>query len=261
MIKLVYVLDRLPSISPEEFYDYWLNTHGPLVRKHAKTLRLKKYVQSHMMDIPATEAIRSIRGMLGPIAGITEIWWDSLEDFQAAYATPQGKAAGAELAADEDKFINIKGSHVFLTEEHPIFDYTDSKPLGEKAIKCAYLLVKREGMSREACHKYWLVDHGPYVTKRAEVLDMAKYVQSHTIAPEALAAAAKSRGFGGATLDGITEAWLADPEATAAQQADDGGEKAGKASLELVEDEKKFVEMGQSRIFMTKEHVIFDYIN
>ena len=54
-------------------------------------------------------------------------------------------------------------------------------------------------------------------------------------------------------LDGITEVWIADPSASSAS------EDAAKASAELVEDEKRFVEMGKSRCFMTKEHVIFDH--
>ena len=29
MLKCVYCVRRLPSLSVEEFYDYWLNQHGP----------------------------------------------------------------------------------------------------------------------------------------------------------------------------------------------------------------------------------------
>ncbi|KAJ9603009.1 hypothetical protein H2200_012304 [Cladophialophora chaetospira] len=252
MIKLVYVVDRRPDVSEAEFYDYWLNKHGPLVRSHAKAIRAKKYVQSHLIDTPANEALRSPRGMLPPVAGITEVWWDSLEDFQAAYTTPEGQAASAELSADEEKFINIKGSQVFLTQEHVIFDYTDKKPLGDQSIKCTYLLVKRNDLTQAACHETWLKDHGPYVDTFADVSNMAKYIQSHTIAPEANADIVAKRGFS-APLDGITEVWVADPAASKT-----GGEqlKAGEA---LVEDERRFVEMGKSRCFMTKEHVIFDY--
>jgi len=252
MIKLVYVIDRRPDVPEAEFYRYWLEDHGPLVRRHAKAIRAKKYVQSHLIDTPANEALRSARGMLEPIAGITEVWWDSIEDFQAAYSTPEGQAAGAELSADEDKFINVKTSQVFLTKEHLIFDYTDKKPFGDQTIKCTYLLTKRDDLTQAACHKTWLEDHGPYVDSFAEVSNMAKYVQSHTIAPEINASFVAGRGLA-APLDGITEVWIADP---AASVDSEGARKAGEA---LVKDEKRFVEMGKSRCFMTKEHVIFDY--
>src|SRR2546430_8801425 len=38
MIRLTYVLRRLPSLSRAEFQQYWRNTHGPLIAKHATTL-------------------------------------------------------------------------------------------------------------------------------------------------------------------------------------------------------------------------------
>ena len=252
MIKLVYVVDRGADVSEAEFYDYWLNKHGPLVRSHAKAIRAKKYVQSHLIDTPANEALRSARGMLPPVAGITEVWWDSLEDFQAAYATAEGRAASAVLAADENKFINIKRSQVFLTQEHTIFDYTDKKPLGDQSIKCTYLLTKRDDLTLAACHETWLKDHGPFVRGFADVSNLAKYIQSHTVAPEINASIVEDRGFA-AALDGITEVWIADPSAS------HDSDEARKASEALVEDERRFVEMGKSRCFMTKEHVIFDY--
>lgn len=248
MIKLVYAIDRRADVPEAEFYDYWLTKHGPLVKSHAEAIRARKYVQSHTLDTPANEGLRAPRGMLPPIAGITEVWWDSLAEFQAASADPKGSAALAELAADEAKFINFAGSQVFLTEEHPIFDYTDEKPLGAKTIKCTYLLTKRNDLTVEACHQTWLHDHGPLVKSFSKLLDMAKYVQSHTIGGDI------GGGRFAAPLDGITEVWIADPEATPAPT--DESRKAGDA---LVVDEKRFVEMGKSRCFMTKEHTIFDY--
>ena len=252
MIKLVYVIERRSDVSEKDFFEYWLNQHGPLVRRHANAIRAKKYVQSHLIDTPMNEALRSARGMLGPVAGITEVWWDSVEDFQAAYSTPEGQAAGAELSADEDKFIDVKNSQVFLTQEHVIFDYTERRPFGKDTIKCTYLLTKRDDLTQAACHKTWLKDHGPFVNQFEEVSNMAKYIQSHTIAPEINASFVKGRGLA-PPLDGITEVWIADPAASS------GGEKARKAGDAMVQDERRFVAMEKSRCFMTKEHTIFDY--
>jgi len=253
MMKLVYVLQRRPDVPEKEFFDYWLRSHGPRVRGHAKAIGARKYVQSHTIDTPANEGLRAPRGMLPPAAGITEVWWDSVDAFKAAYATPEGQAAGADLSADEDKFIDVPNSQVFLTEEHSIFDYTGKRPLGPETIKCTYLLAHRSDMTVEACHATWLNDHGPLVRSYADILNMAKYVQSHTIAPDMNAGFVAGRGLA-APLDGITEVWIADPNA--------GGEptdESRKAGAALVEDEKRFVEMGRSRCFMTKEHVIFDH--
>jgi len=32
MIQLIYCLRRQPQLTPAAFRDYWLHTHGPLVR-------------------------------------------------------------------------------------------------------------------------------------------------------------------------------------------------------------------------------------
>ncbi len=255
MIKLVYVITRRADLSAEAFYDYWLNRHGPLVGAQAKALRLRKYVQSHLLDHPSNEGMRAVRGMLPPVDGITEVWWDSLEDLQAAYATPEGAASGAILAQDEAAFIDFSRSQVFLTQEHEIFDHTGGKGPGPEAVKVTYLLSRRADMTQAACHETWLKDHGPLVASFAKDLLMSRYVQSHTIEPEANAASQASKGYL-APLDGVTEVWvesLADLDRS-------GQTPAGQAGgLALVEDERRFVEMGASRCFLTREHLIFDH--
>ena len=255
MIKLVYVITRRADHSAEAFADYWLNTHGPLVAAQAGALRLRKYVQSHLIDHPANEGMRAVRGMLPPVDGITEVWWDSLEDFQAAYATTEGAASGRILAADEAKFIDFSKSQVFMTDEHVIFDHTGGKGPGPDAVKVTYLLSKRHDLTQAACHHTWLHDHGPLVASFAGLLGMSKYVQSHTTAHEINARSQAAIGFA-PPLDGITEVWvpsLAEFEKGGATEAERS------ASMALVEDERRFVEMGASRCFLTREHLIFDH--
>lgn len=255
MMKLVYVLERRGDVPEKEFYDYWLRSHGPRVKSHAKAIGAKRYVQSHTMDTPLNEAQRAPRGMLPPVAGITEVWWDRLEDFQTAAASGEGQAALADLAADEEKFIDIKKSQVFLTKENFIFDFTGGAKFSSDAIKCTYLLSRRSGMTPAQCHGTWLADHGPLVASFARDLNMARYIQSHTIAPEVNAGFVSQRGFA-APLDGITEVWLASERDLGNPRDAAAARKGGEA---LIEDERRFVEMGRSRCFFTKEHEIFDY--
>ena len=47
MIKLTFCLHRKAGMTREEFQDYWRNRHAPLVARHQKVLRIKKYVQLH----------------------------------------------------------------------------------------------------------------------------------------------------------------------------------------------------------------------
>jgi EthD domain len=255
MVKLVYVLARRADVPADKFYDYWLNSHGPRVGGHAKAIHARKYIQSHLIDTPLNRELQKPRGMPDPMAGITEVWWDSVADFERGGDDAPRAAATRDLAEDEGRFIDIARSQVFLTEEHTIFDFTAGAMLGPEAIKVTYLVSKRDTLSVAQCHKTWLNDHGPLVTSFAKDLRAAKYIQSHTIAPEFNAAVVKSRGFA-APLDGITEVWWKSIDDLTAGSATPRG---AEASTKLIEDEHRFVEMSRSRCFLTKEHVIFDY--
>jgi hypothetical protein len=118
--------------------------------------------------------------------------------------------------------------------------------------KVTYLLTRKDGTSVEDCHRTWLADHGPLVASFARASGMARYVQSHTIAPEINQLIGAGRGLA-APLDGITEVWVRPGGAPSPDP-----ETARRAGPILVEDERRFVEMGRSRCFMTREHEIFD---
>lgn len=121
MIKLVYCITRKEGMSPQEFYRTWLDDHGPLVKSYASAIRAVKYVQSHTGMDDLNQSFITSRGLSNPYDGITEVWWDSLEDMQAGSATPEGVAAAKVLAVDEARFIDFSRSCVFMTEEHEIF--------------------------------------------------------------------------------------------------------------------------------------------
>ena len=122
MIKLVYCLRRLPHLSREEFQRYWRETHGPLVRSHARTFRLRRYVQVHTLESEINDALRESRGTLEAYDGVAELWYDSAEDLAAAAASPEGQKAGQELLEDERRFIDAARSSFFIAEEHPIVE-------------------------------------------------------------------------------------------------------------------------------------------
>lgn len=124
MLKCVYCVRRLPSLSPEEFTDYWLNRHGPLVKRHAPTLGMKRYVQSH--TIPSADlnaAAQEPRGIKDQYDGITEVWWDSVDSLAAALSTPEGQEANRVLSEDEARFVDCGNSAIFFSIEHEIFSF------------------------------------------------------------------------------------------------------------------------------------------
>lgn len=120
MIKLVFCVRRRPELGFDEFRRYWLDSHGPLVRRlRAQLPQLKRYVQSHLIPGPASEAVRASRGAAEPYDGITEVWFENLEGMGGSSAAAAD--AGRQLLEDEARFIDFARSAVFLTEEHEIF--------------------------------------------------------------------------------------------------------------------------------------------
>jgi uncharacterized protein (TIGR02118 family) len=120
MTKLVFCLRRLPHLSAEEFQRYWYDRHAPLVRSHAATLRIRRYVQTHTLAHPLNDALAASRGGPEAFDGVAELWWDSAEDLAAASATPEGRAASEALLADERRFIDLARSPLFVATERPI---------------------------------------------------------------------------------------------------------------------------------------------
>jgi uncharacterized protein (TIGR02118 family) len=122
MVKLVFCLRRLPALSREEFQRHWRETHGPLVRRNAGALRIRRYVQTHTLDLPANDMLAQSRGAPDAFDGVAELWWDSAGDLAAATATPDGRAAALALLEDERRFIDHARSPLWLCEEHPFVD-------------------------------------------------------------------------------------------------------------------------------------------
>lgn len=120
MVKLTFCLRRLAGLSREEFQKYWLEHHAPLVTKHAKTLRLRRYVQVHTSEDLLNRMLRESRKAPQPYDGVAELWWESKEELQEAISTPEGQRALEELKQDEDRFIDGTRSPIWLAIEHEI---------------------------------------------------------------------------------------------------------------------------------------------
>jgi uncharacterized protein (TIGR02118 family) len=120
MYKLVFCLRRLPHLSRQEFQSYWRDTHAALVRHHAEVLHIRRYVQVHTLDDPLNEALRARHGSEEPYDGVAELWWDSIEEFQAGRGSPEARQAARELFEDERRFIDHPRSPIWFAEEHSI---------------------------------------------------------------------------------------------------------------------------------------------
>jgi uncharacterized protein (TIGR02118 family) len=99
--KAIFMLYRRQDMSGDEFRDYWRNTHGPIA---AKMPGLKKYVQNQALMTEEGEP---------PVAGIAEVYFDSVEAMQDALSSPEGEAALADLS----NFTDAEKTTTVIVEE------------------------------------------------------------------------------------------------------------------------------------------------
>ena len=118
MIKFVMCITRHPDMTRQAFQDYWKNEHGPFFMENAATMRATKYVQSHTVDTPLNEGLRSSRGMLPEYDGVAEVWFESEQELMEAMSSPEGQRLSAALLEDEGNFIDHAKSAAFIVKEH-----------------------------------------------------------------------------------------------------------------------------------------------
>ena len=121
MFKLVYCLVRRPDVPPADFYRYWHDQHAPKMTARAEVMCARRYVQSHTCEPELNRLLQDSRGMQPPFDGITEVWWDSVDDLKAALATEEGRAAMQDLLDDERHFVDLAQSRLFCADEKLIF--------------------------------------------------------------------------------------------------------------------------------------------
>jgi uncharacterized protein (TIGR02118 family) len=122
MLKLVFCLHRRPELSRAEFQRYWRETHATLVARHAQTLRIQRYVQLHTLgdDEPLNAALRASRGAPDAYDGVAELWWASADELAAATASDEGRRASLALLEDEQRFIDLARSPLFVARENVV---------------------------------------------------------------------------------------------------------------------------------------------
>jgi uncharacterized protein (TIGR02118 family) len=121
-------------------------------------------------------------------------------------------------------------------------------------VKLVYCIRRREDVSPEEFHRYWLEEHGPLMHSIAGAINAVRYVQSHTVQPELNDILRESRGLE-EPYDGVTEVWW---ESLADLQGAMESEEGQEAQRRLIEDESTFIDFAHSRVFMTEEHGIFE---
>jgi len=122
-------------------------------------------------------------------------------------------------------------------------------------IKLVFTIRRREGMTRDEFQRYWRNEHARLVEDHADVLRIRRYVQTHsrdTDADEALAAA---RGSEPRHYDGVAELWWDSVEDLLEASSSEEGQAAANA---LLEDERRFIDLPSSPIWLGEENVVID---
>ena len=119
--------------------------------------------------------------------------------------------------------------------------------------KLTFCLHRRSDLSREEFQRYWRETHGPLVRKHAEALGILRYAQTHTGA-ETLGDALRASRGAPEPYDGVAELWWADQAAFEKALATPAAQTAG---AELLEDERRFIDLARSPLWVGEEHEVF----
>ena len=114
MIKRMSLLRRKPDMTKEEFDRHWLDIHGPMI---AKLPGLLSYVQNKPLGKVEGAAQIPVADAGDQVDGITELYFDSFDDMEAAYTSEQGQ----KCFADGQLFIG--SATTFTMVERTIKDF------------------------------------------------------------------------------------------------------------------------------------------
>jgi uncharacterized protein (TIGR02118 family) len=112
MIKMIFMLKRRAGMSRAEFERYYESNHAKLGEKHV--VNAARYVRRYLKGLPE------------PLTGavtepdfdvITELWFETQSDMDAAMKHLMNAEVVQEIAADEDRLFDRSRNRVYLVEE------------------------------------------------------------------------------------------------------------------------------------------------
>jgi uncharacterized protein (TIGR02118 family) len=122
-------------------------------------------------------------------------------------------------------------------------------------IKLVFSMRRRPELTREEFQSYWRDRHAPLVSRHAEALRIRRYVQTHARASEFAAAQSAARGSEPDVYDGQAELWWDSLDDVLAVVSTPAGQQA---AMELLEDERRFIDLDSSPMWIGEEHAIVD---
>ncbi|MBA2280585.1 MAG: EthD domain-containing protein [Acidimicrobiia bacterium] len=117
-----------------------------------------------------------------------------------------------------------------------------------------FCVRRRPDVAADEFHRYWRDEHGPLVRSLQPAMGIVRYVQAHRLETPINDLLRASRSAD-AAYDGVAQLWWRSQEhfveclATPESQA---------ASLLLLEDETRFIDLTTSSLFVTEEVIVVD---
>lgn len=119
-------------------------------------------------------------------------------------------------------------------------------------IKLTFCLRRLPHLTRAEFQDHWRGAHHEIMVRQKQALGYRRYVQCHTIEGGLADTVVNSRG-GPEPYDGTAEVWFDDMDSLERCLSSEAGRQAGR---ELVEDEKRFIDLENSPVWLSEERVI-----
>ena len=165
-----------------------------------------------------------------------------------------GAAAAAALLEDEQRFIDLPNSPLWLAHEYPQVNPTPENILARPhsgIVKLYFPLRARAELTEEAAQRYWRTSHGPLIRSQAGAAGILRYQQVHRFENPLEAELRASRGTTVAPYTGHAEVWFD-------RGVQRSGPEAAASGARAIEDESKFIDFKRSCMWLGKEHVFID---
>ena len=113
-----------------------------------------------------------------------------------------------------------------------------------------FCLRRLPHLTRAQFQDYWRNVHAPLVRAHAEALGLSAYTQNHALADDSHEPLARARGAP-PSFDGVAQLWWHERALTAEQK-----DAARRANALLLEDERRFIDLAASPIFLVEDHEV-----
>lgn len=122
-------------------------------------------------------------------------------------------------------------------------------------IKIMYALRRHPDCSVAEFHRYWRTEHAELVVRHAAAIGLRRYVQSHTIETVLDEPLRGARSLEPEPYDGVAELYFDSVDVLTASLSSEAVQVVGAA---LVEDERRFIDLARSPIWIAEDNVVFD---